>query len=861
MRIAIIEHGCREYILDTFKKHPEFDGEICGFVEHCPKKEEDQGFPVVSLTNLKKLRLDAVLIAVKENRYLSRLLTFLHCEGIRHVYVIRLFALDTRADFLVGNRFVTSAVDSISDEKPYLVHLESHVCDHCNLNCKACNNFAPFVTEPSFADTQQFETDMQRLSELFSGIGRLFLLGGEPLLAPELSCEMIRLSRKYFPNTELRLLTNALLLPKMPDEFWNCVREQRVIIHISLYPPVKPKISEIEAVLKQQEATYIIFKDVSLFCKHWTEYPFEDGQFNNQHCGSGGCHYLQDGILAKCPDAVLIGKMADAMNRTPEELQSKDNIRLSNCTDGWEVIRALDAPIDLCRKCTYRRKELVEWGQVDKIAQPADWLIPHAFEAENLKLKGRLENLSAQLKLSEDKRFRMEKDRENDQLKSRAEIERLKESKAQMNKIKQELESELSESREELKRLRESEARLEKMKRELENEQRRSRRELERLKAAEAKWRGECEKTKRSLSFRVGRFVTWFPRKLRGLIRCLREHGVKDTAKLIVKKIAKTVLPDSLVKLNDMFLDHVVSGYRIYEELLNKYGDDAKILACAWHGTGDYYICGLYLDSWLKVNNVKRFIFLSPGGAEYKVASLFPTLASGTICFDKNKYWDLYTLSGFVDVDRCNLVHLHHQEPFHFNLSRMVTNSNLMGFNGLDMIDLYMLFGFKMARDTPKAMPVFKVDVRRLKYYFTEYKLLPGKTAVLSPYSTSLKEYSPDAKFWEYLAKELKRRGYTVCTNCGEKEAAVKGTVPLLLSYKEIVPFLNIAGIFIGIRSGLCDIISTSSCKKIVIHTYYAKFWPNGASIRYTGLNHMGLCQDAMELEYVQNEIRCVVEL
>ena len=37
------------------------------------------------------------------------------------------------------------------------------------------------------------------------------------------------------------------------------------------------------------------------------------------------------------------------------------------------------------------------------------------------------------------------------------------------------------------------------------------------------------EDTQKSMSFRIGRFLTWLPRKLRGGVRCLRENGFSYT--------------------------------------------------------------------------------------------------------------------------------------------------------------------------------------------------------------------------------------------------------------------------------------------------------------------------------------------
>ena len=41
----------------------------------------------------------------------------------------------------------------------------------------------------------------------------------------------------------------------------------------------------------------------------------------------------------------------------------------------------------------------------------------------------------------------------------------------------------------------------------------------------------ELRDIRHGYSFRIGRIVTWFPRKLRGGIKCFRQHGVTYTYK------------------------------------------------------------------------------------------------------------------------------------------------------------------------------------------------------------------------------------------------------------------------------------------------------------------------------------------
>ena len=72
-------------------------------------------------------------------------------------------------------------------------------------------------------------------------------------------------------------------------------------------------------------------------------------------------------------------------------------------------------------------------------------------------------------------------------------------------------------------------------------------------------------------------------------------------------------------------------------------------------------------------------------------------------------------------------------------------------------------------------------------------------------------------------------------------------TKSVFVPYNQIIDFCNRAGLFIGIRSGLSDIISSSSCKKILIYPEYSNAWPDDVSIAYLGLQEMGLAQDVKE--------------
>jgi len=58
------------------------------------------------------------------------------------------------------------------------------------------------------------------------------------------------------------------------------------------------------------------------------------------------------------------------------------------------------------------------------------------------------------------------------------------------------------------------------------------------------------------------------------------------------------------------------------------------------------------------------------------------------------------------------------------------------------------------------------------------------------------------------LAESLKQAGYQLFTNVNDNEDAVKGTQRIFVEYEKLQAYLDNIDVFIGVRNGLCDIIS-----------------------------------------------------
>ena len=96
-----------------------------------------------------------------------------------------------------------------------------------------------------------------------------------------------------------------------------------------------------------------------------------------------------------------------------------------------------------------------------------------------------------------------------------------------------------------------------------------------------------------------------------------------------------------------------------------------------------------------------------------------------------------------------------------------------------------------------------------------------GRSVILSPYANSV--VLLDEKLWEKIADHYKVKGYDVYTNVVGNEKPIRGTAALAAMISEMIPIVEKAGTFIGIRSGLCDVIKYADCDKYAFYpdTYY----------------------------------------
>lgn len=289
--------------------------------------------------------------------------------------------------------------------------------------------------------------------------------------------------------------------------------------------------------------------------------------------------------------------------------------------------------------------------------------------------------------------------------------------------------------------------------------------------------------------------------------------------------------------LRSLVDDHILEGKRIYEEIRSKYPDET-IFVRPWQGTGDIYLLGAYMDEMLENYRTNKYVLTVPTTSIKKTIELFGV---NTIIYKSEDAFKLLQFGRLMGFEKLGMVSL---------------NDNL------DQRDLVKIRGYKgLDSHTLFQKLVFRCKERKTKFHFYQensdeifirYGLPKGRTVLLSPYAVTIDEIPMER--WEQIAEKLIQKGAIVCTNVGsEQEVPIKGTRGLFIPYKQIVDFIEKAGSFIGLRNGLCDIISSSHARLAVI---YPKHKPHKNSFYYRcyGLKNLGLrYENLLELEYDEN--------
>lgn len=228
-----------------------------------------------------------------------------------------------------------------------LDYLEMHVVHHCNLNCYGCGHYSNLFRE-EYVDINQFSNDLLRMKYFFENIRKIRLLGGEPLLNKNIE-EFIKTVKWIYPDTDLRVVTNGLLLPSADNGLFEIMHKYDVIFDISQYPPTEVMLNKITEICDKKQVNYKISDRIT----HFFDFSDNDESDSKEKvfslCMAKKCHFLLDGKISVCPMPVLRAKLKD---ENWKHLFAEDIIDIYDINlTAEKLYNFLSSPLHQCAYC------------------------------------------------------------------------------------------------------------------------------------------------------------------------------------------------------------------------------------------------------------------------------------------------------------------------------------------------------------------------------------------------------------------------------------------------------------------------------------------------------------------------------
>lgn len=346
----------QEYLLKFFDM---IDIQIEGYVVTTKKSGDDECFQyrkmdVVEFEEIKDQKEIGVILALSD-KYFGQLIPL-----FRKMNFDRFFVMSEYNKRSIANQMKPRSQEELT--------FEISLVDHCNLSCQMCDHYSQ-LSDKWFVSMEQFEKDMKRMGEICNHkLAAISLLGGEPTLHPEI-IECLKITRREFPDTEIIVLTNGILLLKLENSskgnFWEVCKKLDIHITVTVYPL---NIDYIAIERKAKEYGVILAMSSDIHAKQLTNVIKISDKHTMDLSGSVGKHecvsclyynkfcVLKDGKVFMCPISAHI----DIFNR-----KFNKNLRIKDADfldiykiESWKDISKFSCQyVPFCSYC-----DLKNWG-------------------------------------------------------------------------------------------------------------------------------------------------------------------------------------------------------------------------------------------------------------------------------------------------------------------------------------------------------------------------------------------------------------------------------------------------------------------------------------------------------------------
>jgi len=146
-----------------------------------------------------------------------------------------------------------------------------------------------------------------------------------------------------------------------------------------------------------------------------------------------------------------------------------------------------------------------------------------------------------------------------------------------------------------------------------------------------------------------------------------------------------------------------------------------------------------------------------------------------------------------------------------FPIARTMNTNGALYF--IELVKMSLRLPFRIAATPPKISEECKARARE---EFLQLGLPVGKTLILFPYAQSL-PFDTTANL-EALAAAASMSGLCVCTAVHGAEKSISGTMPIKIQFDTLIPFAEMAGYVVAVRSGVGDMLSSARVQKVNLY-------------------------------------------
>lgn len=286
------------------------------------------------------------------------------------------------------------------------------------------------------------------------------------------------------------------------------------------------------------------------------------------------------------------------------------------------------------------------------------------------------------------------------------------------------------------------------------------------------------------------------------MLQQLRELGYEGTVRKLIdyNTYAEYSLSEDTIARMTAREKH---GEELLKAITDKYPGYFKTF-CPFNALGDVYFAMSYWDKFADMRGIEKAVFCVPSKILCDVISMF---GDYPVEVYEQKELDAMIQAALYTRD-INSYIAHQDRPYVVNLSKALYIKKI------SLEQIYCCGVYGLPKDTVPVKP----NAKRLIYKDID-SIPENKSVIISPYAKSV--MALDSRVWEEAVRYYTVKGYKCYTNVVGDEKPLEGTEAISPSLLEIRSVVERAGTFIGIRSGLCDVIREARAKKIALYPDY----------------------------------------